>query len=112
LEQTKSFRQEKGGITYGLEKRFGVIAGFLQVCRHADRIEGLVEVKTGVLIFFVVQRRGGDRRGVFEKSAKIRTVTPASWNSSTAGADWLRLVHFVNFTPTFKAAHNCTPPSV
>jgi hypothetical protein len=112
LKQTKAFRQDKSGITNGLEKSFRVIPGFLQVDRHADRIEGLVGVKVGVLIFFAVQLRGGERRGLFKKGANVRTIGSASWNGSTAGADWLRFVHFVDFSPTFKAAHNCTPSSV
>jgi hypothetical protein len=112
LEQTKSFRQDEGGIPNGLEKSLGVIGSFLQVDRHADRIETLVVVKTGVLNFSAVERRGGNRRGVFKKIANVGTIMAASWNGSTAGADWLRFVHFVKFSPTFKTAHNCTPPSV
>jgi hypothetical protein len=112
LKQAKTFRQDKSGITNGLEKSFHVIGGFLEVDRHADRIEGLVGVKAGVLIFYAVQLRGGEGCGLFKKSANVRTIASASWNGSTAGADWLRFVHFVDFSPTFKAAHNCTPPSV
>jgi hypothetical protein len=111
-KQTKAFRPDKSGITNGLEKSFRVIAGFLQVDRHADRIEGLVAVKAGVLIFFAVRLRGGERCRLFQKGANVRTIDSASGIGSTAGADWLRFVHFVNFGTTFKAAHNFTPPPV
>jgi hypothetical protein len=89
LEQTKTFGQDKGGIANGMEKSLGVIGSFLQVDRHADRLEGLVEIQARVAALFMVQLCRCDRRSVFKESANVGTIAAVSRNGSTAGADWL-----------------------
>jgi len=98
--------------TSGLEKRLSIIGSLLEVDRYSARINGLVEIQARFLIFFAVRLRGCDRRGVSKKSANVRTVAAASRNGSTSRAYGLRLVHLVKLSPTFNAAHDCTPPLV
>jgi hypothetical protein len=108
-KETKSFWQVKGGITARLEKCLSIIAGLLQVDRETDRIEGLFEIYTPV--FLGVRWRRCDRR-VLEKGANVRIIPTASRNGSTSGAHRLRFIHLVKLSPTFKTAHNSTPPLV
>ena len=109
-EQTKSVRQNKSRIPSGLEKSFGVIGGLLQVDRHPHRVQALVEIHGEVFSFFGIQLGGGNRRGFVKKRANIG-VSAAGRNCCTSRADRMRFVHYGQFTPGFKAAQKCTPPT-
>jgi len=56
LEQTKSFRQDEGGITNGLEKSFGIIGSFQVFDQMFVMTQGGPVGSTETIVYYLIDR--------------------------------------------------------